>query len=346
MGSGEEASGAATVGNQFARPDNRPDERIVPATASPCHILSLDGGGAKGFYTLGVLKELEAMVGRPLYQCFDLIFGTSTGSIIAALLALGYGVDDIHALYKEHVPTIMRRGNARGKSEALAHLAKTVFADRTFTDVKTGVGIVSTRWDFEKPMIFKADVAQAHGRQNTFVPGFGCTIADAVRASCSAYPFFEKHVITTGDGKRIELIDGGYCANNPTLYAIADAVIALKKSHDHLRVVSIGVGVYPEPRRWSSWLAKRFLSVQLLQKTLNVNTFSMEQLRTILFRDIRTVRINDTFERPEMATDFMEADLQKLDMLYQRGGNSFANHEAALKELMSVMPATQPPSGG
>lgn len=26
-----------------------------------CRILSLDGGGAKGFYTLGVLKEIEAL---------------------------------------------------------------------------------------------------------------------------------------------------------------------------------------------------------------------------------------------------------------------------------------------
>ena len=109
------------------------------ALASACRILSLDGGGAKGFYSLGVLKELEAMVGRPLYQCFDLIFGTSTGGIIAALLALGHSVDNIHALYKEHVPAIMRRRTARGKSEALAHLARTVFADRSFADVKTFV---------------------------------------------------------------------------------------------------------------------------------------------------------------------------------------------------------------
>ena len=27
----------------------------------PCRILSLDGGGAKGFYTLGVLKGIEGM---------------------------------------------------------------------------------------------------------------------------------------------------------------------------------------------------------------------------------------------------------------------------------------------
>lgn len=59
---------------------------------------SLDGGGAKGFYTLGVLKEIEAMVGQPICECFDLIFGTSTGGIIAGLL--GYQVDEVHALYK------------------------------------------------------------------------------------------------------------------------------------------------------------------------------------------------------------------------------------------------------
>ncbi|OGQ23536.1 MAG: patatin [Deltaproteobacteria bacterium RIFCSPLOWO2_02_FULL_44_10] len=300
-----------------------------------CRILSLDGGGAKGFYTLGVLKEIEAMVGRPLCESFDLIFGTSTGAIIAALLALGHKVDDIHTLYKEHVPAIMRRRTPRGRSKALSHLAKIVFGNRSFADVKTGVGIVATRWAFEKPMIFKASVAQAHGRHSTFVPGFGCTIADAVRASCSAYPFFKRPIITTSKGEEIELIDGGYCANNPTLYAIADAVIALEKPRSDLRVVSIGVGVYPEPKRWGlSWLIKRFVSVQLLQKTLNVNTFSMEQLRTILFKDIRTVRINDTFERPEMATDLMESDLRKLGMLYQRGSESFAKHEAELKEML------------
>lgn len=311
-------------------------EPTSAAPSEPCRVLSLDGGGAKGFYTLGVLKEIEAMIGGPLCERFNLIFGTSTGAIIAALLALGHTVNDIHALYKEHVPAIMRRRTAGGKSEALAHLAKTVFGDRTFTDGKTGVGIVATRWDFEKPMIFKGSVAQVHGRHSTFVPGFGLTFADVVQASCSAYPFFEKHVVTTGKGERVELIDGGYCANNPTLYAIADAVIALKRPHSDLRVVSIGVGVYPEPRRWRSWIAKCFLSVQLLQKTLNINTFSMEQLRTIQFKDIWTVRINDTFERPEMATDFMESDLTKLDMLYQRGGESFAHHESALKELLGI----------
>ena len=42
---------------------------------------------------------------------------------------------------------------------------------------------------------------------------------------------------------RFELADGGYCANNPTLYAIADATEALGYARPDIRVVSVGVGV-------------------------------------------------------------------------------------------------------
>src|SRR5687767_3106550 len=98
-----------------------------PDSSAPYRILSLDGGGAKGFYTLGVLKEIEAMLGRRLHERFDLIFGTSTGAIIAALLALGHSIDEIHALYKEHVPSVMGCRTAAGRSRALAELATAVF---------------------------------------------------------------------------------------------------------------------------------------------------------------------------------------------------------------------------
>ena len=301
-----------------------------------CRILSLDGGGAKGFYTLGVLKEIEGMMKCPLYKRFDLVFGTSTGAIIAALIALGYEVDDIHKLYKEHVPSIMRIRSPKEKSKALEELSTTVFADKKFDAVKTGIGIVTTKWVIEKPMIFKGNVAQAHGRVGTFAPGFGCTISDAIQASCSAFPFFERKMVTTAAGDHVELIDGGYCANNPTLYAIADAVIAMKITHADLRVVSVGVGVYPEPpQSFKMWFAKKFLlSVRLLQKTLEINTQSMDQLRVILFKDIQTIRISDTFEKPDMATDLFEHNLDKLNILRQRGSESFASREAQLKECL------------
>lgn len=300
-----------------------------------CRILALDGGGAKGFYTLGVLKEIESMLQCPLYKRFDLVFGTSTGAIIASLIALGYEIDEVHDLYKKHVPTVMAECSRRAKSQALSKLADAVFGNKTFEDVKTGIGVVATNWIIDRPRIFKGNIAQAHGRKGTFKPGFGVSISDAVQASCSAYPFFERKIVTTDMGDKLELIDGGYCANNPTLYAIADAIVALQKERKDIRVVNVGVGAYPVPKpSMKMWLAKKVVSVQLLQKTLEINTQSMDQLREILFKDVVTVRISDTFEQPEMATDLMEHDLDKLNVLRQRGRESFASRESDLRRIL------------
>lgn len=301
-----------------------------------CRILSLDGGGAKGFYSLGVLREVEALTGKPLCETFDLIFGTSTGSIIAALLAQGKSVEEIHKLYCEHVPPIMQAKLPHHKSKALEATGEVVFGDASFDNLKTGVGLVATKWQLETPMIFKNNIGQAHGRVGTFKPGFGCTISDAVQASCSAYPFFDRKVVKTANGDDIELIDGGYCANNPTLYAIADAIGPLGYAPENLRVLSVGVGNYPEPAPGlKMWFAKKYLvSVQLLQKTLEINTASMDQLRRIMFKQVPTVRVSETFEKPEMATDLFEHNMTKLNLLRQRGSESYAKLEVEIKSLM------------
>jgi uncharacterized protein len=71
----------------------------------PKRILALDGGGIRGAITLGFLKQLEDTVkerlGPEARLCdyFDFIGGTSTGSIIAALLAVGKKVSEIQQLY-------------------------------------------------------------------------------------------------------------------------------------------------------------------------------------------------------------------------------------------------------
>jgi patatin-like phospholipase/acyl hydrolase len=62
----------------------------------PKRILALDGGGIRGVLTLEYLEAIEALLRQRrndpdllLSDYFDLIGGTSTGSIIAAGLACG-----------------------------------------------------------------------------------------------------------------------------------------------------------------------------------------------------------------------------------------------------------------
>ncbi|MER8779554.1 patatin-like phospholipase family protein [Mesorhizobium sp. M0977] len=147
------------------------------AADKPFRVLTLDGGGAKGFYTLGVLHEVEAMLGKPLHEAFDLIFGTSTGAIIGTLLAIGTPVSKIHELYRKHVPHVMRPRDKASRSAALKNLGDEIFKKKKFDAAKTGLGVVATKWVMETPIIFKSDSKQAHGRAATFVPGFGCTLS-------------------------------------------------------------------------------------------------------------------------------------------------------------------------
>jgi len=85
----------------------------------PKRILSLDGGGVRGLITLGVLKhvedELRAQSPNPetfrLSDYFDLIGGTSTGALIATLLALGRSVDQITELYFRICPQVFGKAS-------------------------------------------------------------------------------------------------------------------------------------------------------------------------------------------------------------------------------------------
>lgn len=301
-------------------------------------VLSLDGGGAKGFYTLGALKEIEALVKCRLCEKFDLIYGASTGAIIGALLGLGKTVDEVEALYRKHVVPVMTRWLPSQKTRALEALATEVFGQLTFDAFKTDMGIVGTRWIEERPIIFKTNRRQAFLGKATFEPGFGCTIGDAVVGSCSAYPFFKRKFVTTGRGERIEVRDGGFVANNPTLYAIVDATESLGFSRKEVRVVSIGVGEYPSPRlpAWSlrKW-ASKLPTMVFLQKTMEISTQSMDQLRRVLFRDVETVRIHARYTQPEMATDMLEVNIAKLGLLWQRGRDCARDAEADLRKFLT-----------
>lgn len=76
----------------------------------PFKILSIDGGGLKGIYSLHVLKIIEDKYCKPkgtvLSDHFDMICGTSTGGIIALGLANKMKVDDILTIYNDNATKI------------------------------------------------------------------------------------------------------------------------------------------------------------------------------------------------------------------------------------------------
>ncbi|MBD2496897.1 patatin-like phospholipase family protein [Nostoc sp. FACHB-280] len=67
----------------------------------PFRILSLDGGGIRGVVAATILAAIEQQINQPLHEYFNLIAGTSTGSILAAAIATGRNSQNIIDLYTQ-----------------------------------------------------------------------------------------------------------------------------------------------------------------------------------------------------------------------------------------------------
>ena len=301
----------------------------------PYYILSLDGGGSLGVYTLGVLVEIERMLEKPLHETFDLVYGTSTGAIIASMIALGDDVEEtIHDRYFNIAPDVMGRWFPRTKTAALHRHAQAIYGDKTFEDFLINIGIVGTDLESNGPTVFKKEVTQSDGSSGSFLPGFGCTIAEAVISSCAARPFFKKkHIATPQHGDR-DIIDGGFVANSPTLLALTDALGPLQVSRETIRILSIGTGSFPQRWRPISKLLE-FVSPTIMTLA-KASSNTVETIRSLLFKDIATLRIDEAFTDDLYRSDFIEARPKQLKRIFQLGRKSFGKRELELRRFFEI----------
>jgi len=243
-------------------------EHLDPSNG-PKRILALDGGGIKGALTLGYLKEIETIVrekeqNENLLLCdyFDLIGGTSTGSIIAAGLAIGMTVDQLKDLYMDLGGKIFGEKRSWWKPwetwkflqaqydyTALKESLQNTFGDTLLggPEIKTGLCIVAKRADTNStwPIINHPDgkFFDSEDGRNSQIP-----LWQAVRASSAAPTYFVPQMIDVGNNQKAAFIDGGVSmANNPSLQLLMVATLkgfpfGWKMGEDNLEVVSVGTG--------------------------------------------------------------------------------------------------------
>ena len=240
---------------------------------SPKRILALDGGGIRGALSLGYLQRIEDVLRKQhgnnpkfkLSDYFDLIGGTSTGSIIASCLALGMTVKQIKDMYMELGDKIFGKKykwwkifeiddliKAKYKSEPLEEQLQKVFGTDTTLEsdkILTGLCIVAKRADTNSvwPLINhpQGKYFDSEEGRNKDIP-----LWKAVRASAAAPTYFLPQIIDVGGGlKEAAFVDGGVSmANNPSLQLLMVATLngfpfKWKWGADKLMVVSVGTGM-------------------------------------------------------------------------------------------------------
>lgn len=245
----------------------------------PKRILSLDGGGIRGCMTLGFLAAIEKIVGdrlgagAKLADYFDLIGGTSTGAIIAALLSLGHTVKDVIESYLElgpqvfSTPTFAARIPFLGPKlftgwsvKPLEAYAKKMFSEKTVLGsptIGTGLCVVAKRADTFSTWPYINHPEGRFYRDNAEIP-----LWKLIRATSAAPTYFRPIQLEMGEPGKPSygvFVDGGVSmANNPAFQLFLVATLTGFPFHwatgkDRLLIVSVGTG------RWRMKLDEREL---------------------------------------------------------------------------------------
>ena len=243
-------------------------DRLDP-NKGPKRILSLDGGGIRGVLTLQYLKVIETMVkerfGEETLLCdyFDLIGGTSTGSIIAAGLASGMSVDELNALYTGIGSTVfeskwwskLRRNGLLAPKFPDGPLKRTLDAklgaQTTLNSdtIRTGLMIMTKRLDTSSPWPLHDGPGAEFAKQDGAL-----RLTEIVRASTAAPTYFRPQEIriSSRDGSTVDaaFVDGGVSPfNDPALQLLMLAALrghgfSWQTGDGKLLLISIGTGSY------------------------------------------------------------------------------------------------------
>ncbi|KAH8881049.1 FabD/lysophospholipase-like protein, partial [Thozetella sp. PMI_491] len=232
---------------------------------TPLRVLSLDGGGVRGFSTLLILQAIldKAATGKKPFELFDLIGGTSTGGLIAIMLArLKMSVSDCLDNYKSLMSTVFVN---KAPFFSINPWAATLFGqgylydsaplENAIKDVVKKAGLdsevlLNVPGDTGgcKAFVLAVRKDATNNRAPVFLRSYlnpgkelelpGVKLWEAARATSAAPSYFPP--IKVGD---TELVDGGLAANNPLGWLWTEVATVFTPGRSTDCFLSIGTGM-------------------------------------------------------------------------------------------------------
>jgi patatin-like phospholipase/acyl hydrolase len=223
-------------------------------------ILSLDGGGIRGLISARILLQVEEEIrkqgkGNYLHEYFDLIAGTSTGSILTAGLAVGKTSEELINLYLNRGKEIFPKKSKERYQKfpafirpILEVLSPPKYSHEGVTNVLKSCFKSKKIKDIEKPIILLLAYDTLY-RNTTFFtnchPDMGdrwyddCYLWELCTASSAAPTFFPPYKLVPANKQKFgdwefPHIDGGVSANNPSLAALS---LVMRLSQAPLKLV-------------------------------------------------------------------------------------------------------------
>lgn len=301
-------------------------------------ILSIDGGGIRGIIPATFLAEVERLTGRPISALFDLIAGTSTGGILAAMLTVPdgrgrpqYTAGQTLAAYLQHGGAIFHRSPLRSLT-TLGGFVRPIYSPRALEQMldqylgkarlhTTLTEILITAYDMDSatPWFFKTSFAKEH-RNALDDP----LLSEVVRATTAAPTYFPPLAL---EGR--SLVDGGVFASDPALCAYAQARNMYPHERDFL-ILSLGTGLQkhasPSSKVYNWGIAK--WAVPISGVMLNASSATVDyQLRALLPSESY---LRCQVKLTNASQDMDDASEQNIRRLAALGEQAIHENEAAL----------------
>ena len=299
-------------------------------------ILSIDGGGIRGIYPAYILRCIEERLKMNLLDTFDMIAGTSTGSIVAAGVATGVPAAEIVAMYKKHGAKIFRKKNFFCRSKLLHLLFDSFYDTQYLKGLLSEVFRDKRLGDIEKPLLLPAaDIGngRVHVLKSSYHEDFtrdnNVMLKDAILASCSAPIYFDPYRLD-----EYLLADGGLWANNPALIAMIDAQKRLGIAQDDIRILSIGTGhskiIYGTntSRKWGLW--KGWKLEKFTDFIFSLQNQSVVNYLGLMLRPNQIKRVDFDSDQP-LSLD----DVSILDDIVSKADHKFTHETASIKEFLN-----------
>lgn len=232
-------------------------------------ILSLDGGGIRGMFSLQILSRIESLFrehhGQPdlvLADLFDCFAGTSTGAIIASCLCWGMSVSEIEALYIQHGPAMFsrspwyRRFHSKYRAESISEFFQQFFreddaahsiANFGSTKLRKLLIVVMRNASTGSPWPLSNHPGAMFNDPQLDDCNLNIPLWQILRASTAAPSFFPPQEIRI-NGKPQLFVDGAVTPyNNPALLAAMMTTLPVfgvqwPVGRERLHLVSVGTG--------------------------------------------------------------------------------------------------------
>jgi len=298
------------------------------------NILAIDGGGIRGIYAAHILQRIHEELGIVFSDYFDLIIGTSTGSIIAGALAVDYPIEKIVLIYEVEGRKIFSLNsfsfNGLFKSKySKKHLERTLnkaLGNKTLSDVKkTRLVIPATDIANGQVFVFKSSYLEE------FVRDKNTKITDAILSSCSAPTYFDPNRV----GNYL-LADGGLWANNPSLVGLTEAIGKLKINQSDVKILSIGTGIGnkyyeingAENKNWG--MIRGWEGSKLVDTILNLQSITSDNMVKLVLGESQYMRLNFSSDQ-NLAMDKFDI----LESLKSKADHTFTYEINKIKKFLS-----------